>query len=341
MALRNFGDGQEMVHEDLNAIPKAVYRQLFDRALFEILQRKQNAFFSDSLKVLFSTAQSVVVKSGSGFISDPAAVSPDPKNVPVVVPENRTVNIPDAHPTLPRIDLICVSKKIVTELTGERFVKNPGDDSVSSATLVLQKNWDSDITVVQGLPSADPEAPAAPAGKIVLAEVLVAAGTGIANQAAITDHRLLFPLGPEILLDTSAAKVLAQNESSRLADIISQIDLELYSPNDVDVAIGNDIINQPIPGLVLDKAVIKSAIIHYDIYRKTDTPDELSCVGVIKAMYKPIADQWILSFDGESFDETGTTIQVDEDGQFHYSTTDLIGPQHVGRFRCQIIKIYK
>ncbi len=47
MPRAHWEDGAEIVRNDLNATSKALQRELYDRVILELVQRAENAFFSD------------------------------------------------------------------------------------------------------------------------------------------------------------------------------------------------------------------------------------------------------------------------------------------------------
>lgn len=224
MPLRKFNDGQEIVMEDFNDLSKSVLKDIYDRGLFEVLQRTENAFFDDSLQIVFSNNINVICKKGLGFQTDAMAVSPNLKRKPVVLSGDKVLSVVPANAINDRIDLICVKSSISDELTGQRNYKDATDGSVSLQGFVLQTDWDSEFVVVEGVPAAVPAIPVVPPGYIKLAEVLVKAVVGIENANAITDKRTKMPVGGEILLTTTGFQRLTAGASTNISKLFSEID---------------------------------------------------------------------------------------------------------------------
>lgn len=232
MSMRNYNDGQEVVMEDFNAASKAILREIYDRGLFEVLQRSENAFFEDSLQVVYSNTTTLICKKGLGFQTDALAVSPDPKRKPLVLDADKALTITPPHASLDRIDIVVVKAAIVDELTGQRNYKDAADGSVSLQNFVLQKDWQANVILVEGTPNADPVEPAVPAGYMKIASVYVTAITGILNTAAITDSRTKFPIGSGLLINTTGFHVLTNDTSISLLQVLSEIDSLLKDNGD-------------------------------------------------------------------------------------------------------------
>lgn len=224
MPMRNWGDGQEVVMEDFNAAQKALLRELYDRLAYELLNRTENAFFGDSLKVSYSNANTVIVKKGLGFQTDNTQVTPEPVRRPIVLGSDTSLNVTTPDSTHPRIDLVCVKSALIDEITAERNYKDPTADTVSAEDFVVQKDWSSTLSVVAGTPGAVPAAPAVPAGYIKIAEVLVAAVSGISGSGSVTDSRTLMPVGADLKIDTTGAVRITAGASVSLQTAILQID---------------------------------------------------------------------------------------------------------------------
>lgn len=224
MPLRNWEDGQELVIADLNAISKALLRELYDRLGYEIVQRTENAFFSDSLKVSYSSANTVIVKAGLGFQTDNTQVSPEPTKRMVYLSADAAKIISTPNGTNPRIDLVCVKATQLTELTGSRKVKDAASSVISTQTLTIQKDWQAEIILVDGTPAASPVAPSVPAGYLAIGQLYVTAITGLAGAGAITDLRSLMPLGSNLKIDTSAAQRVTAGSAVTISTLIANID---------------------------------------------------------------------------------------------------------------------
>ncbi len=224
MGRRNWEDGVELVLEDLNAVTKAIERNLYDRIIYEQIERETDVFFGDSFSVIYSSATQVNVKKGVGFLEDTSQTTPEPEQRLLFrgADVTKTVAAPDA--TNDRIDIIVVKDAIVTETTGSRKYKDAGTGAITTETKILQKDWEAEVTVVAGTPAGSPSAPATPAGYIKVCEIEVTAVSGIANQAAITDNRTLVKVGGEISLDTTGFNVLTAGLTTTLDTLMLDID---------------------------------------------------------------------------------------------------------------------
>ncbi len=229
MSMRNYNDGQEVVMEDFNAASKAILREIYDRGLFEILQRSENAFFEDSLQVVYSNTTTLICKKGLGFQTDALAVSPDPKRKPLVLDADKALTITPPHASLDRIDIVVVKAAIADELTGQRNYKDASDGSVSLQNFVLQKDWQANVVLVEGTPNAAPVEPAVPAGFMKIAAVYVTAITGILDPAAITDARQKFPIGSGLKINTTGFSMITEDTEISLLQVLSEIDTLLGS----------------------------------------------------------------------------------------------------------------
>lgn len=224
MPLRFFNDGQEVVFEDYNKITTAIQREIYDRMAYEMLQRTTNAFFDDSFKVQFASATAVTVLKGLGFQQDLSQATPEPTYRPVYVASDANIAIAAADASDDRIDLIVVKNQVVDEVTELRKFKDAISEIISDQSLVVQKDWDAEILVVQGTPDASPVAPAVPSGYIKLAEVVVSAVTGVAGAGAITDFRTILPVGGDLSLNTLGYARLTASASIPLSTLLSEID---------------------------------------------------------------------------------------------------------------------
>jgi hypothetical protein len=224
MGRANWVDGVEIVLEDLNRTAKGIERILYDRVIFELIQKTENAFFDSGFDVIFSNASTVNVSAGVGFQTDGTQTSPEPQKRLLYLGSNTSASFASPDGSQDRIDLVCVRAAIVDEITSSRKFKDAISDTITDQSLVVQRDWEAEILVVEGTPDASPSAPATPAGYIKIAEVLVSAVTGIANQAAITDTRSLMPVGGNIVLDTLGFERLTASASTPLSTLISDIE---------------------------------------------------------------------------------------------------------------------
>lgn len=346
MPLRNFNDGQEVVLEDFNAATQAILKDVYDRGFYELLLRTENAFFGDSLHVIFSNATNLICKKGLGFQTDALAVSPNVKRKPLVLPNDKAIAITPPHGSLDRIDIVCVKATIVDELSEQRNYKDAADSSISLQTFVVQKDWLAEVLVVDGVPDAAPVEPDVPAGYLKISSFLVSSVTGIANADAVIDERNLFPIGQATLLNTLGAEMITGSAAAKLIDVIKEIDSflkvhDLAVSKSFSVVAVNNSARTDIPGLILNKAVIKSSVFEYDIYRKTDTPTELCAVGRAVAYHKGVVDQWTM-VDGSEGDDAGFELGIDQaTGQVFFKTSNMAGANYVGELRLLVRYIYK
>lgn len=239
MPLRKFNDGQEIVMEDFNDLSRAVLKDLYDRHLYELMQRKENSFFGDSFKISFSNANTVICKKGLGIQLDALATSPDLKRKPIVLGADRTLTIVPADSVHNRIDIVCVKSAIVDEISAQRNYKDATSGSVALQDFVVQEDWGSDIVVTQGIASAVPAVPATPVGYIKIAEILVTAVTGVVDANSITEARSLMPVAGEMILNTTGFERITAGGEVRLSSILAVVDAFLkrgyFNYFDIDV----------------------------------------------------------------------------------------------------------
>lgn len=194
MGLRqNWNDGQEVTFQDLNDATKCVEKTLFERVLLDMLGRVKDAFFEDSFKCNYVGATTVQVKAGNGFQEDVAQVSPESTIRHLFRAADGNVSLAAPDGSNPRIDIISVKATLATDSSASRKKKDASTGVVSTVSLVTRQKWEADVVVTTGTPAGSPAVPSTPAGYIKLAEILVSAATGVANQAAITDRRTKLP----------------------------------------------------------------------------------------------------------------------------------------------------
>lgn len=224
MSRRNWQDGVEVVLEDLNAISKALERNFYDRIIYEIIQRQEDAFFDDGFEVSYASATTVVVKKGLGFQTDSSQVSPEPDKRLLFRGSdvNKTISTPDGSQD--RIDIVVCKNIIVDELSDTRKFKNASTGVITDETVVTQKDWEAEITMVAGTPAGVPVAPATPSGYIKLAELEVTAVTGMSGAGAVTDSRNKMPLGSLATINTVGFARLTAGASTSLATLFADID---------------------------------------------------------------------------------------------------------------------
>lgn len=224
MPRRYFEDGVEIVIEDLQAISSAAERSLYDRLVYEMVQRKENAFFGDSFIVSYSSANSVIVKKGSGFQTDSTQVTPEPTRRLLYLDVNQTVTLDAPNSVNNRIDIICVKNRLSTELTASRNFKDAITSVISTQTLITQKDWNAEILTVVGTPGVSPAVPATPAGYIKICELLVTAVSGLSGSGAVTDSRTLMPIGGTVTVDTTGKVRITAGATTTISQIVTDID---------------------------------------------------------------------------------------------------------------------
>lgn len=236
MPRRNFNDGQEIVFGDLNKITSAIERGLYDRFFLKMLQGKKDAFFDTSFLPSFSSSTSITVGAGLGIQEDSSQTSPEPTIRPLYLGSAETVNIGVPDAALDRIDIVVVQAALANELTENRKFKAAISGTISTESLVTQKDWTPTISVVAGTPDASPSAPATPAGFIKIAELYVTAVTGMSGSGAVTDSRSLLPIAGEVLINTLGFDRLTAAAETDLDTLFAEIDdfLQFGSPEYLD-----------------------------------------------------------------------------------------------------------
>lgn len=189
MPRRLWNDGMEIVEGDLSAATPVLEMELYDRILYELMNRQQTVLFGDSLLCSNVNATTSQVALGNGAYYDSSQVSPEPKTRLQYVAANTNVTHAAADGTNNRIDIIVATPARATSSTQSRNFKDAGTGVVSSQSMVVQTDWASTLAVVTGTPSGSPAVPSTPAGATKLAEVLITAVTGISGAGAYTDKR--------------------------------------------------------------------------------------------------------------------------------------------------------
>lgn len=228
MGRRFFNSGNEIVAADLLGISQALESTILDQLLYEVLERRENAFFGDSLTVSYASANSVTVKKGLGIQSDVSQVAPESQKRIIYLATDvvKTISTPDA--TLGRIDIVCVKSQLADQLTESRKIKDAISDEITTANVVTQKNWSADVIVVAGVPNAVPVAPAVPAGYVKIAQLTVAALTGMSGVGAVADSRTKMPIGSQIQINTTGFNRLSVGTAKEVQTLMAEIDALLY-----------------------------------------------------------------------------------------------------------------
>lgn len=188
-----FSSGQEVVFGDHNDMQSRAERLLFDKVIYELLQRKSDGFFQDGLSGVFSNSTTLNLKAGFGYMTDDTG-SKDPTKKPLALAVDTAVSLDTPDVSNPRIDIVAVKWKRTVAETDTRKFKDEFTELISNQSFDIADDWDVDISYVAGTPAGSPSAPATPAGYTKVCEMAVAASTGMASQASITDFRSLLPL---------------------------------------------------------------------------------------------------------------------------------------------------
>jgi len=231
MTYRNWNDGQEITFGDLNAASKALMRQFYDRAFYEMVQRKSDAFFGDGFLVEFATATSITVRPGVGFQEDNGQANPEPTKRLLYKASSSPISIPTPDASLDRIDIVVVKATEKDDITASRKFKDAILLTISNQNLVVQKDWDLDLQIIAGTPSATPSEPATPSGYIKLASLFVTTVTGLSGAGAVTDSRINLPLAGDMLIDSLAyvSGVPTKGAETKLKTILTEFDSLLLS----------------------------------------------------------------------------------------------------------------
>jgi hypothetical protein len=221
---QKFNDGQELVFEDFNKLQQRLLQEMYDRVLFELVDRTEDAFFDDSFLVGFLSSTSITVNAGLGFQTDATVDASEPQKRALYRASSPTVNLTPPDASLDRIDIVCVKHARVDGPTESRKFKNASTLVITNENLVTTEDWEAEILVVAGTPDASPVAPATPAGYIKIAELDVTAVSGLAGAGAITDNRTQMPIGAIANLNTLGYNRLTAAASVPLSTLMAEID---------------------------------------------------------------------------------------------------------------------
>jgi hypothetical protein len=205
---QNFNSGQEIVYQDFIDIQSRGERLLLDRVIYELLQRKSDGFFQDSLSAVFQNSTSVLIKSGLGYITEDTG-SKEPIRKPLYLATDQTVNLDTPDVSNPRVDIVCVKWKRSDVESENRKYKDEFTDNITTQSFVVATDWDVEVNYIAGTPAGSPVAPAVPAGYIKVCEMAVAASVGMSDQTSVTDSRSLLPL-------LGSASVTGSNEYDKV-----------------------------------------------------------------------------------------------------------------------------
>lgn len=189
---QQFNIGQEIISQDLNSLQSRLERGIYDRILYQLMNRKTDAFFKDSFEVLRLSAFSFTVRAGLGFQTI-STDSKEPDRKPLVRDADVTFSIDTPDSSNPRIDIIVVRHGRFNSVTESRKFKDEFTDAISNQNFTVATDWQAELQYIAGTPAGSPTAPATPAGWIKLAEILVSTSVGIIDQTSITDVRSPLP----------------------------------------------------------------------------------------------------------------------------------------------------
>lgn len=244
MARQNFNDGQEIIYQDLNKISSKHEREMYDRILFEMLQRVEDSFFGAGFNTSFSTSTQVNVAAGVGFQTDGTVGSEEPTKRLLYNSAIASVNLSTPDVVNDRIDLIVVkAARVVSDVESRKYKASPSG-VISNQNLDIETDWEAEIIKVDGTPGVTPAAPAVPSGYLAIAECYVTAVTGLSGSGAITDLRNLLPVGGEITIDSSAFVRTTAGANTSLSLLLSELDnfVKFGEPNYSDY---EDIVSDP------------------------------------------------------------------------------------------------
>jgi hypothetical protein len=227
-----FNSGQEVIYEDLDAIFSLSEKQVLDRIVYELMERKTNGFLFESFKVDYSSANEVIVNKGIGFQSIDEN-GEEPTNALIYLDEPMTVGLDAADAADPRIDLIIVRSTRINSKTENRKWKPEELSDVQETDFTTRTDWSSEIQVITGIPGPSPEAGLVPDGFIVLASVFITPVLGIQSQDYILDERELLPalVDPiEVVKKSQDQTFTGQNTFTKPIIILNQESVDTPPP---------------------------------------------------------------------------------------------------------------
>lgn len=225
MPRQHWVDGSEIVKQDLSNAPIGLQREFYDRVIYEMIQRAENAFFGDSFLCQFSAANAIIINKGVGFQTDLTQVNPEPTKRLLYLGDDFTQNLDAPDSVNDRIDIVCVKSTIIDSLTASRKYKDATPaGNVTTQTLVVQKDWSPEILLVQGTPAISPTIPATPSGYLKIAELYQNAAVGLSGSVDVTDKRSLMPLGSSTTLNTLGFSRLPAGAAKTLIELFTSTD---------------------------------------------------------------------------------------------------------------------
>lgn len=103
------------------------------------------------------------------------------------------------------------------------------------------------------------------------------------------------------------------------------------------VLANNQIVAADVTGLVFDKTKFTSAEIIFEVYRK-DGAQENMAIQKLVAVWKPVANTWILLGPNEFGDDMGVTWSITAVGQVKYQSTNYGGGSYVGTLKTKVTR---
>ena len=244
MSRRQFNDGQEVIYQDFNDMGAGVERELYDRVIYELVNRGEDAVFSDSFTVSYVSPTQVSVLAGVGFQSDVTQVDPEPNKRLLYRASSTAINLTPADLTNDRIDIVCMKAARVDGATESRKYKAPITDVISNQNFVVSNEWEAEFLLVAGTPSGSPAVPATPAGYLKIAELDVSAVTGLSGSGAVTDTRDIMPIGSSATINSLAFVKLTQSATLALQAALAEVDAYLLN-GDMDDNVFKDSVTDP------------------------------------------------------------------------------------------------
>jgi hypothetical protein len=189
---------------DINDLQSSIYQGFQDTVLYNFFQ-KVDGCVGTGFKANRTSATSVTLTAGSGFMWDSSQTGYNPKYRQMVLTSDLVVAIGAAHATYNRYDIICIKPNTVT--TNEnRYVKTNGTGAITLTSVQKLKTDSYSVQVVAGTAAASPSVPATPSGWMKVADILVTAAVGISSAVDIADSRnVLLPYLPRIIPDRTVS----------------------------------------------------------------------------------------------------------------------------------------
>lgn len=260
MARRQFNDGMEVVFQDFDKIQQSVESELYERVIFELIQRVENAFFDDGHQISYVSPTSVSANAGVGFQTDATQTAPESKKRLLYRGTSTTLNLQAADGVNDRIDIVVCRAARVDGDTESRKFKNAMTSVITNENFVVSNEWETEFDIVEGTPAGSPVAPSTPSGWIKLAELYVNAVTGLSGSGDVTDFRVLMPIGGSTVLNTLGKVRVTAGAAIPLSTLISDIDalLEKGYQNYTDF---DDLVADPaVPGASKQRFYFKNGL---------------------------------------------------------------------------------